>query len=161
MLEARTALHHDSYHDNDMNWKHILAGICGFTFGFWLCMPRDILLLPRYEVLVTDAAGKGFPAVEVHQFRQDNAITGAASSSFATADTYGRAAFPSVGGHTSPLLRLIECGRLLKARGLQTPCGYHHQITVDLPDYTESTRTETDLPLKNRGHLLSIVLRAD
>src|ERR1700728_155320 len=79
-----------------MTWKHILAGLCGFGLGFWICMPRDVVLLPRYEVLVQDAFGKGFPLAEVREFRQDYAITAASTSSLAAADSYGRAAFPPV-----------------------------------------------------------------
>jgi hypothetical protein len=143
-----------------MTWKHILAGLCGFGFGFWLCMPRDVVLLPRYEVLVQDAFGKGFPLAEVREFRQDYAITGASTSSLATADSYGRAAFPPVHGRTSPLLRLIVCGRLMAAHGLHAPCGYLHQIAIEVPGYTEVSRTESELPLKGRGRLIHITMRA-
>jgi len=142
-----------------MTWKHLLAGLCGFAFGFWLCMPREVLLLPRYEVLVTVASGRGFPHAEVRQLRQDNAVSAATSSSFATADSYGRAAFPAVRATTSPLRRLILCARLMAAQGIHTPCGYRHQITAEAPGYVEASRSESDLPLKDRGRLLRIAIR--
>jgi hypothetical protein len=142
-----------------MTWKHLLAGLCGFAFGFWLCMPRDVVLLPRYEVLMEDASGKGFPLAEVKEFRQDYAISGATSSSIATADSYGRAAFPLVRGRSSPLRRLVFCGRLMAAHGVHAPCGYLHQITAEVPGYTEALRTESALPLKDRGRLLHITMR--
>ena len=142
-----------------MNWKQILAGFCGFAFGFWLCMPRDAVLLPRYEVLVTGPSGKGIPAALVQQTRQDYAISGTTSSSLATADSYGRAAFTPVRGHTSPLFRLILCSRRKVALGLRAPCGYLHQISVQLPGQVEASRSETKLPLKDRGRLLRITMR--
>ena len=117
-------------------------------------------LLPRYEVLVEDASGKGFPLAEVREFRQDYAITGASTSSLATADSYGRAAFPSAHGRTSPLRRLIVCGRLMAAHGVHTPCGYLHQIAAEVPGYVEASRTESELPLKGRGRLIHITMRA-
>jgi hypothetical protein len=143
-----------------MTWKHLLAGLCGFGFGFWLFMPRDAVLLPRYEVLLEDASGKGFPLAEVREFRQDYVISGVTSSSIATADSYGRAAFPVVHGRTSPLRRLIVCGRLMAAHGVHTPCGYLHQIAVEVPGYAETSRTESELPLKGRGRLIHITMRA-
>jgi hypothetical protein len=109
-----------------MQWKQYLAGLCGFLFGFWMCMPRDVVLMPRYEVLVTDASGIGASSAVVKQVRQDYAITGAVSSSLATADSYGRVAFPPVPGRTSPLFRLIFCARLKIAGGAHAPCGYLH-----------------------------------
>lgn len=142
-----------------MNWKNILAGVCGFAFGFWLCMPRDVVLLPRYEVLVDDVSGNGLPSAEVKQVRQDYAITGTVSSSLSLADGYGRVAFPAVGGRTSPLLRLIVCGRRMVSFGVHAPCGYRVQIAAEVPGYTEASRSESKLPLKGRGHLLRIVLR--
>jgi hypothetical protein len=159
MREAGNTRSRRGYHCRYMTWKHLLAGLCGFAFGFWLCMPRDVVLLPRYEVLMEDASGKGFPLAEVKEFRQDYAISGATSSSIATADSYGRAAFPPVHGRTSPLLRLIICGRLMAAHGVHAPCGYLHQITAEVPGYTEASRTESDLPLKDRGRLLHITMR--
>jgi hypothetical protein len=150
---------YDGYHGRYMKWRHLLAGLCGFAFGFWLFMPRSVVLLPRYEVLVTGATGKGFPLAEVTEFRQDYAISGAASSSIATADSYGRAAFPLVRGRTSPLRRLVLCGRLMAAQGVHAPCGYLHQITVEVPGYAEASRSESALPLKDRGRLLRITLR--
>jgi len=142
-----------------MTWKHILAGICGFALGYWLCMPRDIVLLQRCEVLVTGADGKGLPPIYVKELRQDNAISGETSFSLALTDGYGRTAFPPVRGRTSPLRRLIFCGRLMAAHGVHTPCGYLHDVTVDVPGYVEGSRSESDLPLKGRGHLIHITMR--
>jgi hypothetical protein len=144
-----------------MNWKHILAGICGFAFGFWLCMPRDVVLLPRYEVLVLDENGIAFPSAQVEQVRRDFAVSGLTSSSLATADSYGRAAFPAVRAHTNPLLRLIVCGRQIAAHGIRTPCGFHQQITAEVPGYTEASRSETTPPLKSRGRLLRLTLKTE
>jgi hypothetical protein len=142
-----------------MRWKQYLAGLCGFLFGFWICMPRDVQLMPRYEVLVQDANGKGLPAAQVEQLRQDYAISGATSFSFSTADAYGRAAFPAVGGHTSPLLRIIVCGRQKASHGIAAPCGYLHQFVVDAPGYTEASRSESDLPLRDRGRLVRFTMK--
>src|SRR4051812_13480512 len=136
MPESRHARRHhtrlDGYHCRQMNWKHILAGICGFAFGFWLCMPRDTVLLPRYEVLVLAENGSALPAAHVEQVRRDFAVSGVTSTSRATADSYGRVAFPAVRAHTSPLLRLIVCGRQIAAHGIHAPCGFHQQITADV-----------------------------
>ncbi len=140
-----------------MTWKHLLAGIIGFTFGFWFCMPRQTQLLPRYEVLVTDSEGQGIAAAPVIQRRQDFAVTGL-TTTIATADTYGRAAFPAIAARTSPLLRAILCTRLMAQNGIHTPCGYSHQITVDFPNRTESNRTYDPLPLKARGGLIHITM---
>jgi hypothetical protein len=142
-----------------MTWKHILAGLCGFSLGFWFCMPRDVELLPRYEVLVVDAAGKGFAHAYVKESREDHAITGLTTSTLTIADDYGRAAFPLVRGRTSPLLQTIVCVRLMKSSGMHTPCGYSHQITTDIPGYTESSSTEAPLPLKKRGILIRIIMQ--
>ena len=139
-----------------MTWKHLLAGICGFTFGFWLCMPRAVVWLPRYEVLVVDANGVPFPGSEVRQVREDIA---AASSTIATADSYGRAAFPSVHGRPSPLLRLFACERQMATHGIHAPCAYRQQIAAEIPGFVEASRTESDLPLKGRGRLLRITMR--
>ncbi|MEO7029464.1 MAG: hypothetical protein ABI147_08665 [Acidobacteriaceae bacterium] len=143
----------------EMKWKSIFAGICGFAFGFWLCMPRDTVLLPRYEVLVADAAGKGLAGAEVKQSREDYAISGNVSSSLTSADSYGRAAFPAVRGRTSPLLRLIMCGRRMVTLGVHAPCGYRFQIVAEVPGYAEASRSESKLPLKGRGRLLRITMR--
>ena len=143
----------------EMNWKNILAGVCGFAFGFWLCMPRDVVLLPRFEVLVGDVSGKGLAGAEVKQVRQDYAISGSVSSSLSTADGYGRAAFPAVRGHTSPLRRLIVCGRRMATLGVRAPCGYRVQVVAEVSGYAEASRSESKLPLKGRGHLLRITMR--
>ncbi len=121
-------------------------------------MPRDAVLLPRYEVLVADAAGKGLAGAEVKQMREDYAVSGHVSSSLASADSYGRAAFPAVRGRTSPLLRLIVCGRRMVTLGVHAPCGYLHQIAVEVPGYSEAARSESKLPLKGRGNLLRITM---
>jgi hypothetical protein len=142
-----------------MTWKHILAGLCGFTLGFWFCMPRDITLLPRYEVLVLDSSGKGLPAIYVKQLRQDFAISNQTTSSLATTDSYGRASFTLVRGRTSPLRRAILCGRRMAIQGIHAPCGYLHQITADVPNYVEASRSESDFPLKSRGLLLHIIMQ--
>jgi len=143
-----------------MGWKHYLAGLCGFVLGFWGCMPRNVVLMPRYEVLVQDATGKGLTSARVEQLRQDYAISGAESHSFSVADSYGRAAFPAVSGRTSPLLRVISCGRQMAAHGVHAPCGYSHQFAVEVPGYVEASRSESDLPLKSRGRLVLITMRA-
>ena len=143
-----------------MSWRHYLAGLCGFVLGFWICMPRDVVLLPRYEVLVEDASGKGLASARVEQLRQDYAISGAVSHSFSDADSYGRSAFPAVGGRTSPLLRAISCARQMAAHGVHAPCRYLHQFAVEVPGYAEAGRSESDLPLKGRGRLLRITMRA-
>jgi len=135
--------------------------MCGFSFGFWLCMPRDIELMPRYEVLVTDSAGKGLPFVLVREKRRDFAITRSASYSLATADVYGRAAFSAIQGHTSPLRRLMVCAQEKWARGVNAPCGYLHEIEVRVPGYVEGFRDEAKLPLKGRGRLVRIVMRTE
>lgn len=144
-----------------MTWKRIVTGMCGFSFGFWLCMPRDLELMPRYEVLVTDSAGTGLPFVLVKEKRRDLAITRSAGYSLATADMYGRAAFPAVQGHTSPLRRLGVCAQEKWAHGVDAPCGYIYQIEVQIPGYAEGFRNEQKLPLKGRGRLLRIVMRTD
>jgi hypothetical protein len=143
-----------------MGWKHYLAGLCGFVLGFWLCMPRNVVLVPRYEVLVEDASGKGLAAAQVEQLRQDYAISGATSFSFATADGWGRAAFPAISGRTSPLRRMIFCGRRMAAQGVHAPCGYLHSFAVEVPGYAEASRSESDLPLRGRGRLVHITMRA-
>jgi hypothetical protein len=142
-----------------MSWKHYLAGLCGFVLGFWFCMPRDVVLMPRYEVLIEDASGKGLASAQVEQLRQDYAISGTTSHSFSTADSYGRAAFPAVGGRTSPLRRVIVCGRQMAAQGVHAPCGYLHSFAVDVPGLAEAGRFESDLPLKGRGRLVRITMR--
>lgn len=142
-----------------MNWKHILAGICGFALGFWLCMPRDTVLLPRYEVLVAAENGAPFASAHVEQVRRDFAVSGQTSASLATADSYGRVAFPAVRAHTSPLLRLIVCARQIAAHGVHAPCGFHQQITANVPGCTEVSRTEAPLPLKSRGRLLRLTFK--
>ena len=124
-------------------------------------MPRDIKLMPRYEVLVTDSAGKGLPFVLVKEQRRDVAITRSAGYSLATADIYGRAAFPAVQGHTSPLRQLVVCAQEKWARGVDAPCGYIYRIEVQVPGYAEGFRDETELPLKGRGRLLRIVMRTE
>jgi hypothetical protein len=144
-----------------MTWKHIVAGLCGFGLGFWFCMPRDVVLLPRYEVLVSANSRKGISEAQVEQVRQDYAITSTVSTSLATADDYGRAAFPAVRGRTSPLLRTVVCVRQMRAHGLHAPCGFSQQIVVEVPGYSEVGRAESKLPLKGRGRLLNITMRAD
>jgi hypothetical protein len=143
-----------------MSWKHYLAGLCGFVLGFWFCMPRNVLLMPRYEVLVEDASGKGLASAQVEQVRQDYAISGTTSFSFSIADSYGRAAFPAVSGRTSPLRRAILCGRQMAAHGAHAPCGYAHSFALDVPGYAEASRSESDLPLQSRGRLLRVTMRA-
>lgn len=145
---------------SSVGWKHYLAGLCGFVVGFWLCMPRNVVLMPRYEVLVEDATGKGLAAARVEQLRQDYAVSGTTSFSFSTADSYGRVAFPAVSGQTSPLLRIIRCGRQMAAHGVHAPCGYVHSFAVDVPGYAEADRSESDLPLRSRGRLVHITMRA-
>jgi hypothetical protein len=142
-----------------MNWKHILAGFCGFAFGFWLCMPRDAVLQPRWEVLVLDESGHGIAHAAVQEFRQDNVTHLGATSTIQTADSYGRAAFPAVHGRTSPLLRGIACGRQIASQGAHAGCGYFHDITAALDGYVEVARKESDLPLKGRGRLLQLTMR--
>jgi len=142
-----------------MGWKHYLAGLCGFVLGYWLCMPRNVVLMPRYEVLVEDASGKGLASAQVEQLRQDYAISGTTSSSFSTADSYGRAQFPAVSGRTSPLLRIIHCGGQMAAHGVHAPCGYIHSLLVDVPGYAEASRSESDLPLRSRGRFVHITMR--
>jgi hypothetical protein len=143
-----------------MSWKHYFAGLCGFVLGFWFCMPRNVVLMPRYEVLVEDASGKGLASVQVEQLRQDYAISGTTSFSFSTADSYGRVAFPAVSGRTSPLLQVIACGRQMAAHGVHASCGYMHSFAVDAPGYAEASRSESDLPLKSRGRLVRVAMRA-
>ena len=143
-----------------MGWKHYLAGLCGFVLGFWICMPRDVVLMPRYEVLVEDASGKGLASAQVEQLRQDYAISGTTSFSFSTADNYGRVAFPAVSGRTSPLFRAIRCGREMAAHGIHAPCGYLHAFNVEAAGYAEASRSESDLPLRSRGRLVRITMRA-
>jgi len=143
-----------------MSWKHYLAGLCGFVFGFWFCMPRNIVLMPRYEVLVEDPSGKGLASVRVEQLRQDYAISNTTSFSFSTADSYGRVAFPAVSGRTSPLFRVIFCGRRMATQGIHAPCEYLHQFAVEAPGYVEAGRSESDLPLRSRGRLVRITMRA-
>src|ERR1700744_5758992 len=98
----------DKRHSSSVGWKHYLAGLCGFVLGFWLCMPRNVVLMPRYEVLVENASGKGLASVQVEQLRQDYVISNTTSFSFSTDDSYGRVAFPAVSGRASPLLRILH-----------------------------------------------------
>jgi len=143
-----------------MSWKHYLAGLCGFVLGFWFCMPRNVVLMPRYEVLVEDSSGNGLASAQVEQLRQDYATSGATSFSFSTADSYGRAAFPAVSGRTSPSRQVILCGRQMAAHGVHAPCGYLHGFEVEFPGYVEASRSESDLPLRSRGRLVRITMRA-
>lgn len=141
-----------------MGWKHYFAGLCGFVFGFWVCMPRNVVLMPRYEVLVQDASGKGLASARVEQLRQDYGISGTTSHSFADADSYGRVAFPGASGRTSPLLQAVACGRQMAMHGIYAPCGYRHEFAVEVPGYAETSRPESDLPLKSRGRLVRITM---
>jgi hypothetical protein len=142
-----------------MGWKHYLAGLCGFMLGFWACMPRNVMLMERYEVLVEDASGKGLRAARVEQVRQDHAVSGTTSHLFADADSYGRVAFPAVSGRTSPLLQVFACGRQMAAHGVHAPCEYSHQFAVEVPGYVEANRAESELPLKGRGRLVLVTMR--
>ena len=123
-------------------------------------MPRNVVLMPRYEVLVQDASGKGLASAQVEQLRQDYAISGTTSFSFSTADSYGRVAFPAVSGRTSPLLQMLACGRQMAAHGVHAPCGYRHEFVVEVPGYAETSRSESDLPLQSRGRLVHVTMRA-
>ena len=143
-----------------MTWRHYLAGLCGFVLGFWLCMPRNVVLMPRYEVLVEDTSSKGLASARVEQLRQDYAVSGTTSFSFSTADSYGRVAFPAVSGRTSPLLRIIHCGRQMAAHGVHAPCRYVYSFALDVPGYAEAGRSESDLPLRSRGRLVHVTMRA-
>ena len=147
-------------YSSEMGWKHYLAGLCGFALGYWFCMPRVVVLMPRYEVLIEDASGQGLASAQVEQLRQDYAISGTTSFSFSTADSYGRAAFPAVSGRTSPLRRVILCGRQMAAHGVHAPCGYLHSFAVGVPGYAQTGRSESDLPLRRRGRLVRITMRA-
>src|ERR1700712_1336865 len=158
MREDEDAGRQQRYDGKEMNWKQIVAGVCGFSFGFWLCMPRNTPFLPRYEVLVSDVSGKGVAFAPVEQLRQDFALADKETRLLARADSYGRASFLGYGARTSPLRQLIVCGLRMKALGVHAPCGYRHHITAPVPGYSEAWRSESTLPLKGRGQLLQIIL---
>jgi hypothetical protein len=140
-----------------MAWKKIVAGVSGFLFGFWFCMPRQALLQPRYEVLVSDASGKGIAGARVWQIQQDHITSRGQATSSAVADSYGRVAFPAVRKRTSPLLRTFACARQ-KIASRHEACGYSYNFTVETAGNTEIARSESDLPLHGRGRLLRITL---
>lgn len=142
-----------------MTWKHVVMGVLGFGLGFWLCMPRETALAPRWEVLVQDTAGHGLGGAEVTQTRSSDVAPSLSGYTIQTADGWGRAAFPAVHTRTSPLLRVIACVRVVIAHGPHSRCGYHQDIRADVPGYAESARREGNLTLKERGRLLTITVR--
>lgn len=142
----------------EMTWKHILLGLIGFSLGIWFCYPREMPLQPRWEVLVQDADGHGLPQASVFLTRYDYASGAGRSEALQHADIYGRAAFPAVSAHTSPLFRTIVCARL-RLSGKQSTCGFYQVIVAAVDGYKETSRKESLLPLKGRGNLLTITLR--
>lgn len=139
-----------------MTWKHIVMGVLGFTFGLWFCAPRETTFAPRWEVLVQDASAHGLGSAEITQTRKSDVDSTLSGYTIQTADLWGRAAFPSIHTHTSPLLRTVACLRQLARHNT---CGYHQNITAKVPGYIESARQESNLTLKERGKLLTITLK--
>lgn len=140
-----------------MTWKHIVLGLLGFSFGVWFCMPRDMSLAPRWEVLVQDGHGRGLAGAEVTWTREADFAPALNGYTLQTADAWGRAAFPAVSVHTSPLLRTFACVRML-VRSVHGTCGYRQNIVAAADHTGELKRTEETLPLKGRGKLLTITL---
>ncbi len=104
-------------------------------------VPREKVLVPRYEVLLVDGAGKPLANVAVHQYQQDYSSSPSVDRTVeAVTNTEGLASFNSVEHTLTSGSEIVGCASQIVSTGAHASCGFHADITASSSNYVETAR---------------------